>query len=129
MADLLIEALQHIFPSDSYPVYLKDKWILFQIKTLASHESLPFQDCRQFMDLYKKANMADQEKMAEFYVHNLVLTNLDTWDPNPAMRNMQLMSLITWMMNEDTRAKEIWRVMGRRNRPLYIKLEDRKSVV
>lgn len=31
------------------------------------------------------------------------------------------MALAYWMVNEDTREKEIWKVMGRRNRePLYI---------
>ena len=124
MEDLCIEALQHKFPSDSYDVYLKEQWLLFQIKTLASHGSLPFQDCREFMDFYKQANMDDQEKMAEFYVHNLVLKNLDTWDPNSIMGDMQLMDLVSWMMNEDTRAKEIWWIMRRRNRePLHIRPE------
>ena len=122
MEDLFIEALQHRFPSDSYAMYLKEQWLLFKIKNLASHGSLPFQDCRQFMNFYKKAKMADQEKMAEFYVHILVLTNLDIWEPNPIMGDMQLMALVSWMVNEDTREKEIWRVMGRRNKePLYMR--------
>ena len=85
MADLGIESLQHGFPSNSYVVYLKEQWLLFQIKTLASHGSLPFQDCRQFMNFYKQANMVDLENMPEFYMHNFVLTNLDIWDPNPTM--------------------------------------------
>ena len=60
--------------------------------------------------------------MENFYVHSLVLTNLDTWDLNSTMGDMQLMALVSWMMNEDTREKEIWRVMRRRNRePLHIK--------
>ena len=76
------------------------------------------------MDIYKQANMADQEKTAKFYAHNLVLTNLDTWDPNPTMGDMQLMDLVSWMMNEDTRATEIWWVMRRRNREtLHIRPE------
>ena len=54
-------------------------------------------------------------------MHNLVLTNLEIWDPNLIMGDMQLMALASWMINEDTRAKDIWKVMGRRNRePLYI---------
>ena len=58
--------------------------------------------------------------MAEFYVHNLMLTNLDILYPNPTMGDIQL----TAMVNEDTREKEIWRVMGRRNKePLYIRPE------
>ena len=62
MVDLCIEELQHKFPYDLYIVYLKEKWLLFQVKTLASHGSLPFQDCRKFMDFYKQANMDDQER-------------------------------------------------------------------
>ena len=92
------------------------------------NSSLPwipnFPDCRQFMDFYKKANMVDQEKMVEFYVHNLVLTNIDTWDPNSTMGDMQLMALASWIMNEDTREKEIRRVMRRINREhLHIRPE------
>ena len=116
MAELCIEPLQHRFPSDSYDVYLKEKWILFQINTLASHGSLPFQYCRQFMEFYKQANIVDQEKIAEFCMHNLVLTNLEIWDPNPTMEDMQSMALASWMVNEDNRAKEIRKFMGRRNR-------------
>ena len=40
------------------------------------------------MKFYEQANIADQEKMAEFYMHNFVLTNLDIWDPNPTMGDM-----------------------------------------
>ena len=68
------------------------------------------------MNFYRRANVSNQEKMVEFYVHNFVLTNLEIWDPNPTMGDMQLMTLESWMVNEDTRAKEIWRVMGIRNR-------------
>ena len=57
------------------------------------------------MDFYKEDNMVDQAKMAEFYVHNFVLKNLDIWDPNPTMGDMQLMAPTSWMANENTREK------------------------
>ena len=124
MADLCIEALQHRFTSDSYVVYLKEQWLLFQINTLVSHGSLPFQDCRQFMKFYKQANIVDQAKMEKFYVHNFVLTNMEIWDPNITMGDMHLMALASWMVNEDTREKETRKVMGRRNRePFYLRPE------
>ena len=66
------------------------------------------------MKFYKQANIVDQEKMKIFYMHNFVLTNMEIWDPNPTMGDMQLMALASWMVNEDTRAKEIGKVMGRR---------------
>ena len=68
--------------------------------------------------------MEDKEKMAKFYMHNLVLTNLNIWDPNPRMGNMQLMELASWMVNEETRAQEVRRVMRRENiEPLHIREE------
>ena len=46
------------------------------------------------------------------------------WDPNPRMGDMQFMELATWMVNEDTRAQEMKRVMKRESRePLHIKAE------
>ena len=53
--------------------------------------------------------------MVEFYMHNLVLTYLNIWDPNPIMGDIQLMALGSWMVNEDTRAQEERRVMRREN--------------
>ena len=48
--------------------------------------------------------MVDKAKMENFYMHNLVFTNLNIWDPNPRMGDMKLMALESWMVNEDTRA-------------------------
>ena len=49
-------------------------------------------------------------------MHNLVLTDLNIWDPNPRMGDMQLMDLASWMVNEETRAQEMRRVMRRENK-------------
>ena len=66
--------------------------------------------------------MADKAKMVDFYMHNLVLTDLKIWDPNPRMGDMQLMALASWMVNEETREKEMRRVMRRENiEPLRIR--------
>ena len=51
--------------------------------------------------------MAHKDKMEEFYMHNLMLTDLNLWDPNPRMADMKLMSLESWMVNDDTRAQEM----------------------
>ena len=68
--------------------------------------------------------MVDKEKMSELYMHNLVLTNLNIWDPNPRMGDMKLMALASWMVNEETRVKEMRMVMRRENiEPLHIRAE------
>ena len=49
--------------------------------------------------------MIDKAKMVEFYIDNLVLIDLNIWDPNPRMGDMQLMALASWMVNEETRVQ------------------------
>ena len=57
-------------------------------------------------------------------MNNLVLIDLNIWDPNPRIRDMQLMALASWMVNEETRAQEMRRVMRRENKePLHIREE------
>ena len=62
--------------------------------------------------------------MEKLYMYNLVFIDLNIWDPNPRMGDMQLMALASWMFNEETRAQEMRRVMRRENRePLHIREE------
>lgn len=68
--------------------------------------------------------MEKKEKMIEFYMHNLVLTKFNICDPNPRMEDMQLISLSSWMVNEESRAHELRRVMRRENEePIHIREE------
>ena len=57
-------------------------------------------------------------------MHNLVLAYLNIWDPNPRMEDMQLMELASSMVNEESRAQEVRRVIRRENMlPIHIRLE------
>ena len=93
MASLSMEALQCRTPSKSYGLYLKDQWFDFQIKTLAQRGTMPFQDYRQFMDLCDQSTTEDKAKIAEFYLHNMALTNMNVWDPNAKQGYLQLMAM------------------------------------
>lgn len=62
--------------------------------------------------------MADKAKMIEFYMHNLVLTNLNIWDPNPRMGDMQLMALASWMVNEERSTRDAEGYEKRKKRTL-----------
>lgn len=37
--------------------------------------------------------MEEKENMVEFYMHNILLENLNIWDHNPRMGDMWLMEL------------------------------------
>ena len=68
--------------------------------------------------------MEDKAKISYFYMHNIFLKDLIIRDPNPRMGDIQLMELASWMVNEETRAQEMRRVMKRENREaLHINAE------
>jgi len=68
---------------------------------------MPFQYCKHFIELYDQSTLEDKSKIYEFYLHNLALTDLNVWDPNPKMGDLQLMSLASWMSHEEASAMEL----------------------
>lgn len=54
---LSMEALQCKKPSKSVALFLKEQWLQFQIKTLAQHGFVPFQDYKQFIEFCNNASM------------------------------------------------------------------------
>ena len=91
---------------------------------------MPFQDYKQFIELFNKSTLEDKPKTSEFYLHNLALTNLNVWDPNAKLGDLPLMALASWMSHEEVRAKEVKMVLEREERkPLYIIAEQINSMV
>lgn len=74
---------------------------------------MPFQDYRQFMDLCDQITAEDKAKMAEFYLHNMALTDLNVWDPNSRLGDLQIMAMALWMNHEELRETEVKRLMIR----------------
>ena len=42
--------------------------------------------------------------MVEFYLHNMALTDMNVWDPNAELGDLQLMDLASWINHEKSRA-------------------------
>ena len=62
--------------------------------------------------------------MAEFYLHNMALTDMNVWDPNARLGDLQLMAMASWMNHEELRAAEIRKLMIKeQNEPLMIRAE------
>ena len=117
-------------PPKSYALYLKYQWLQFQIKALAQQGIMPFQDYRKFNELCDKRSLEDKAKISEFYLHNLALTYLNVWDPNPKLQDLQMMALASWMSHEEARAKEVNIVFEREEtQPLYIREEHNNYMV
>lgn len=122
MASWVVEALQCRKPTKSYALYLKDQWLQFQINTFAQRGTIPFQNYHQFMDLCDSSSAEDKAKLSEFYLHNLALPNMNLWDPNAALGDVQLMAMASWLNHEEKRTAEIWNVMNRElSDPLMIR--------
>ena len=63
--------------------------------------------------------------MAEFYLHNMALTEMNIWDPNAELRDLQLMALASSMNHEKSSAAEMKRILaGEQNEPLFIRAEQ-----
>lgn len=63
--------------------------------------------------------------MAEFYLHNMALTDMNVWEPNAKLEDLQLMALASWMNHDDSRATEMKKILVReKTEPLMIKFEQ-----
>jgi len=74
---------------------------------LEQRGNIPFQDYRQFIDLCDQSTLEDRANISNFYLHNLALIDLNVWDPNPKLGDLQFMALTSWMNHEEARATEI----------------------
>ena len=52
-------------------------------------------------------------KMSEFYLHNMALTDMNVWDPNKMLGDLQLMVLASWINHEEARAVEMKKILAR----------------
>lgn len=60
--------------------------------------------------------------MVEFYMHNLILIDMNFWDPNSRMGDVQLMVLASWLTHEEAGVEEVKRIMTREtNEHLWIR--------
>ena len=85
---------------------------------------MSFQDYKQCMDLCDQGTSEDKEKMAEFYLHSMALTDMNLWDPNAKLRDLQLMAMASWMNHEELRVAEMKQLLIKEhNEPLMIRVE------
>ncbi len=63
------------------------------------------------MHLFNTNSSEDKAKLSEFYLHNLALPNITSWDPNTVVGDMQLMAMTSWLNHEEKRADEVRNVM------------------
>ena len=76
------------------------------------------------MDLCDQSSSKDKAKIAEFYLHNMALTDMNVWDPNARLGDLQLMAMASWMNHEEKRATKIKKLMEKeKNEPLMIRAE------
>lgn len=76
------------------------------------------------MHLCDNSSAEDKAKLAEFYLHNMALPDMNLWDPNASLGDLQLMAMDSWLNHEEKRAVEIQKIMAKElNEPLMIRVE------
>lgn len=125
MANFSFDEIQYRMPSKSYALYIKEKWLQFQIKTLAQRSIIPFYDYKQFIDLCDQSKLEDRAKMSVSYFHNMALIDMNVWDLNANLGCLQLMALASWMNHEEERVAEMKRILAReQEKNLMIRFEQ-----
>ena len=62
--------------------------------------------------------------MAEFYLQNMALIDMNVWDPNAKLGDLQLMAMASWMNHEELRVAKMKRLLIKeKNEPLMIRAE------
>ena len=51
--------------------------------------------------------------MAEFYLHNMALIDMNVWNPNTELGDLQLIALASWMNHEESRAAKMKRILAK----------------
>jgi len=73
------------------------------------------------MVLSDSSSLEHKARLLEFYIHNLALPNMNLWDPNAAVGNVQLVAMASWLNHEEKRVAEVRNVMDRElKEPLMI---------
>lgn len=68
--------------------------------------------------------------MSEFYFHNMALTDMNLWDPNAKLGDLQLMGLVSLMNHKEERDAEMKRIFAReQTEPLMIRAEKSNPMV
>ena len=55
----------------------------------------------QFIVVFSRSN-DEQDFLCELYMHNLVMTKYEDWDPNPHIGEVQLREFMSFMRNHLT---------------------------
>jgi len=84
------------------------------------------------MALCDSSSSKDKANLSEFYLHNLALPNMNSWDPNTVVGDVKLMAMASWLNHEEKRAAEVRDIMIRElSGPLKIiaELEDPSALI
>lgn len=83
---------------------------------------MPFQDYSYFIDLFYQSTLEDSAMMSKFYLHNMALTDMNVWDPNSKLGDLQLMSLASQMNHEEESVAEMKKILAKeQTKPLMIR--------
>ena len=130
MASLSLEAIQCRMATKSYALYLIEQWLQFQIRH--QHKGAPchFRTAGILFDICDQSALEDRAKIAEFYLHNMALTDMNIWDHNEELGDLKLMALASSMNHEKSRAAQMKRILAReKNEPLFIRTKQSNPIV
>ena len=98
---LVDQALACRPPPRAYALYLKEKFLLFQLMLTLKNLNVEFKSTHEFYGLYQTLPPWKHNLLCKLYVHNFVIPTETEWNPFLYIGDVHLKALMSWMSNEE----------------------------
>ena len=86
-------------PLNLYFVFLKDKLISFRLLTVTMGYIEEIKTDGQFITTFSRSDNEEHDFLCELYMHNLIMVDYESWDPNHRVGELQLSVFIPFIRN------------------------------
>ena len=74
--DLTLNLLDCRRSSPSYPIFLWERYFLFQLKAIMEGRPYLFSSTRTFLDVFRASDFDEQSFLCEFFLHNIIFEHV-----------------------------------------------------
>ena len=100
--DLTLNLLGCRRPSPSYPIFLWERYFLFQLKAIMEGITYLCSSTRTFLDVFRASDFDEQSLLREFFLHNIICEHVSMQMiviVFPYMGGLQLRAFVSFMRN------------------------------
>ena len=93
------ELLGNRVPSSSYPVFLFEQFVWFNLRAVKEGRSFEIKTSAKFLETFLRSNFEDQNLLCELYLHEMACPLDRHSNPVPFSRDVQLRDFACFVRN------------------------------